>query len=97
LIQISPEWEKVFKDHETERENGVLDVALSPVEFNRLAASVKEKVGQAVAKGSYPAIVTTAKRRRFLSAVLGAKGVRNSVISYDEIDPAEKPAILGVA
>lgn len=97
LIQISPDWEKVFKDHETEKENGVVDVALSPADFNRLAAAVKDKVSQAVAKGSYPAIVTTAKRRRFLSSVLSAKGVRNTVISYDEIDPAEKPAILGVA
>jgi flagellar biosynthesis protein FlhA len=97
LIQISPDWEKVFKEHETEREGGVVDVALSPADFNKLAAAVKEKVSQAVAKGAYPAIVTTAKRRRFLSSVLGAKGVRNTVISYDEIDPSEKPAILGVA
>lgn len=97
LIQISADWEKVFKEHETQNESGVVDVALSPADFNKLASAVKEKVSQAVAKGSYPAIVTTAKRRRFLSAVLGAKGVRNTVISYDEIDPGERPAILGVA
>lgn len=97
LIQLSPEWETLFKDHESERENGVADVALSPADFNRLAAAVREKVSAAITRGSFPAIVTSAKRRRFLSAVLSAKGIRNTVISYDEIDPTEKPAILGVA
>lgn len=97
LIQLSPDWEQLFKDNESLRENGVVDVALAPSDFNRLAAAVKEKVAQAVTRGSYPAVVTTARRRRFLSSVLGAKGVRNPVISYDEIDPGEKPAILGVA
>jgi flagellar biosynthesis protein FlhA len=58
---------------------------------------VREKVSAAITRGSFPAIVTSAKRRRFLSAVLSAKGIRNTVISYDEIDPTEKPAILGVA
>lgn len=97
LIQLSPDWEQLFKDNESLRENGVVDVALAPSDFNRLAAAVKEKVAQAVTRGSYPAVVTTARRRRFLSSVLGAKGVRNPVISYDEIDPGEKPTILGVA
>jgi flagellar biosynthesis protein FlhA len=97
LIQLSPEWETLFKEHESERENGVADVALSPTDFNRLAAAVREKVASAVSRGSFPAIVTSARRRRFLSAVLSAKGIRNTVISYDEIDPTERPAILGVA
>ncbi|MGE0407921.1 MAG: flagellar biosynthesis protein FlhA [Amphiplicatus sp.] len=97
LIQLAPDWESLFREHENERENGLTDIALSPADFNRLAASVREKVAAAVARGSFPAIVTNAKRRRFLSAVLSAKGIRNSVISYDEIDPSEKPAILGVA
>lgn len=97
LIQLSPEWETLFREHEIERENGAADVALSPADFNRLANAVREKIAAAVARGVFPAIVTTARRRRFLSAVLSAKGVRNAVISYDEIDPTEKPAILGVA
>ncbi len=97
LIQLSTEWESLFREHESERDNGASDIALSPADFNRLAASVREKVSSAIARGSFPAIVTSTKRRRFLSAVLSAKGIRNSVISYDEIDPSEKPAILGVA
>ncbi|NJM35486.1 MAG: flagellar biosynthesis protein FlhA, partial [Rhodomicrobium sp.] len=96
LIQLSPDWETLFREHETDRENGLSDIALSPSDFNRLAAAVREKITAAVQRGSFPAIVTSAKRRRFLSAVLSAKGIRNAVISYDEIDPSEKPAILGV-
>jgi len=97
LIQLSPDWETLFRENETDRENGQTDIALSPSDFNRLAQSVRERVSAAIARGSFPAIVTSARRRRFLSAVLSAKGIRNTVISYDEIDPSEKPAILGVA
>jgi flagellar biosynthesis protein FlhA len=97
LIQLSTEWENLFRENETERENGVTDVVLSPNDFNKLASAVREKIAAAVSRGVFPAIVTSVKRRRFLSAVLSAKGIRNSVISYDEIDPSEKPSILAVA
>ncbi len=97
LIQLSPEWETLFREHEAERDNGAVDVALSPTDFNKLAGAVRDKIAAAVSRGAFPAIVTSARRRRFLSAVLSAKGIRNMVISYDEIDPSEKPAILGVA
>lgn len=97
LIQLSPEWETLFRENETERENGVTDVVLSPSDFNRLASAIRDKVASAVSRGVFPAIVTSVKRRRFLSAVLCAKGIRNAVISYDEIDPSEKPSILAVA
>ena len=97
LIQLSTDWETLFRANEAERENGVTDVVLSPNDFNRLAAAVREKIAASVARGIFPAIVTNVKRRRFLSAVLSAKGIRNAVISYDEIDPGEKPSILAVA
>lgn len=97
LIQLSTDWETLFRANEAERENGVTDVVLSPNDFNRLAAAVREKIAASVARGIFPAIVTNVKRRRFLSAVLSAKGIRNAVISYDEIDPSEKPSILAVA
>jgi flagellar biosynthesis protein FlhA len=97
LIQIAPEWEELFLQHETKQENGVADIALSPTDFNRLATSIREKVSNAVSKGAFPAIVTSAKRRRFITTVLSAKGIRNPVISYEEIDPTERPSILGVA
>ncbi|GJL94165.1 MAG: flagellar biosynthesis protein FlhA [Hyphococcus sp.] len=97
LIQLAPDWEKVFSEHEQEQPNGASDIALSPSEFNRLATAIREKISKAVSTGVFPAIVTSAKRRRFLTTVLAAKGIRNSVISYEEIDPSERPSIIGVA
>jgi flagellar biosynthesis protein FlhA len=96
LIQLGPDWEDLFARHETKDDNGI-DVALPPSEFNRLAAAVAEKVARASADGRYPAIVTSARRRRFLRTVLSAKGVRNPVLSFEEIGSRVKPAILGLA
>lgn len=97
LIQLSPEWEELFTQNETEQQNGTSDIALSPSDFNRLASTIREKISNAITSGAFPAVVTSAKRRRFLTTVLSAKGIRNPVISYEEIDPSERPAILGVA
>ncbi len=97
LIQLAPEWEELFSKHERKQENGVSDIALSPADFNRLASSIRDGITKAVSKGAFPAIVTSAQRRRFLTTVLSAKGIRNPVLSYEEIDPTERPSILGVA
>lgn len=96
LIQLSPDWEALFQKHETGEGEGV-DVALPPSEFNRFAASVAEKIARAGAEGRYPAVVTSARRRRFVRTVLSAKGVRNPVLSFEEIGARVKPAILGMA
>lgn len=97
MIQLSPEWEKLFTDYQIEDESGVVDIALPPSEFNRLAGAIAEKVAAASAKGRNPVIATTGRRRKFLRTVLSAKGVRNAVLSFDEIGANAKPALLGVA
>jgi len=97
MIQLAPEWEKLFTDYQVEDESGVVDIALPPSEFNRLAGSIAEKVADASSKGRNPIIATTGRRRRFLRTVLSAKGVRNAVLSFDEIGANAKPALLGVA
>lgn len=97
LIQLGTEWEELFTENERDQGNGATDIALPPSEFNRLATAIRDTIAKAVAGGVFPAIVTSAKRRRFLTTVLAAKGISNAVISYEEIDPSEKPAILGVA
>ncbi len=94
LIQLSPEWEQTFATHEAPDGQ---DVALPPSEFNRLAASVADRVSKAGADGRYPAIVTSTRRRRFLRTVLSAKGVRNPVISFEEIGTLGRPTLLGQA
>ena len=97
LVQLAPEWEETFKAHEREQENGAPDVALPPEEFNRFAQSVNEQVRKASANGTLPAVVTFAARRRFVSAVLRAKGIKNPVVSYDEIGDSVTPRLVGVA
>lgn len=97
LVQIGLDWEAVFTEHESPGAGGHPDVALPPEEFNRLAQSVVDKLNQASARQLYPAIVTSAKRRRFIRAVMHAKKIRNPVLSYEEIDPAMKPLLVGTA
>ncbi|MEL6478751.1 MAG: flagellar biosynthesis protein FlhA [Pseudomonadota bacterium] len=97
MIQLAPEWEKLFTEHQIESESGIADVALPPSEFNRLANSVADKVTMASSQGRYPAIATSTRRRRFLRTVLSAKGVRNPVLSFEEIGAHVKPALLGMA
>jgi flagellar biosynthesis protein FlhA len=43
-----------------------------------------------------PAIVTSARRRRFLRTVMMAKGLTNPVLSFEEIGLEARPALVGV-
>ncbi len=97
LIQLNPSWEELFQKYQLPEGSGVVDVALPPAEFNRLANSVAEKIAAAGAQGRYPALVTSTKRRRFLHTVLSAKGIRNPVLSFEEIGTQARPSVLGLA
>ena len=97
LVQLGTEWEELFSEHEVQGQGEQIDVALPPQEFNRLAEAIQEKLNGAAKNGTYAAIATSTRRRRFLKTVLAAKGIRNPVISYEEIASTEKPAIVGVA
>ena len=96
LIQLSPDWERTFSTYEVDGPGGRGDVALPPDEFNRLAGSVAEKLSAAGESGTYPAIVTTLRRRRFLRTVLAAKGITNPVLSFEELSGESRPALLGL-
>ncbi|MEM6413909.1 MAG: flagellar biosynthesis protein FlhA [Pseudomonadota bacterium] len=96
LIQLGPEWEKLISEHETMTDDGRATISLPPAEFNRLAGSVRDKLNEAAAKGSYPVIVTGAARRRFLHTILTAKGVRNPVLSFEELGNDVRPSLVGV-
>jgi len=97
LIQLNPEWETLFQEYQLPEGSGIVDVALPPAEFNRLANSIAERLAAAGAQGRYPALVTSTKRRRFLHTVLNAKGIRNPVMSFEEIGTSVRPAVLGMA
>jgi len=97
LIQLGPSWEEMFQTYQLPEASGVVDVALPPAEFSRLAGSIAERIAHAGAQGRYPAVVTSTKRRRFLHTVLTAKGIRNPVLSFEEIGTNARPAVLGLA
>jgi flagellar biosynthesis protein FlhA len=96
LIQLAPHWEQLFSEHEVVRD-GRAEVALPPEDFNKLAKSVSDQIKAAAAKNIFPAVVAFAARRRFVRSVLHAKGIRNPVVSYEEIDPQMRPRLVGVA
>jgi flagellar biosynthesis protein FlhA len=96
LVQLAPEWEETFRAHQVESERGAPDVALPPETFNRLAGRVAEKVAQAGERGIFPAVITSARRRRFLRSALGAKGIVAPVLSFEEVGTEAKPAIVGL-
>jgi len=96
LVQLAPEWEDVFSTYQINSERGGSDVALPPDDFNRLAAAIAEKVTRAADLGTYAAIVTSMRRRRFLRTVLAAKGIPNPVLSFEEIGINARPALVGL-
>ena len=94
LLQLAPEWEETFLAHQLDLASG--DVALPPDVFNRLTTSVADKVAQNGERGVFPAVITSARRRRFLRTVLAARGITAPVLSYDEIGTEARPAIVGL-
>ncbi len=97
LIQLSSEWEDIFMRYQIGGDHGLPEIALPPEEFNALARSISEKVASAGEKGTYPAVVTSSMRRRFLRTVMIARGIPNPVFSFEEIGLEAKPALVGMA
>ena len=95
LIQLAPEWERMFTAHQMDGDRSNRDVALPPELFAKLANGIAERINRAVESGSNPALVTSAARRRFLRTVVQAKGIHTSVLSYEEIGLDVRPALLG--
>ncbi len=96
LLQLAPEWEEKFAAWQIDGPGGMNEVALPPEEFSRLAAGVSEKLARAAENGIYPALVTTTRRRRFLTSVLAAKGIGTTVLSFEEIGLDARPSMVGV-
>jgi flagellar biosynthesis protein FlhA len=71
-------------------------VALPPDQFGRLANAIADKFNRAAEAGTFPALVTSTLRRRFLRTVVAAKGLSLPVLSYEEIGMEARPALVGV-
>ncbi|NAZ37284.1 flagellar biosynthesis protein FlhA [Rubellimicrobium sp. CFH 75288] len=95
LIQLDPGWEEVFAAHQIGPPAGPSDVALPPDAFNRLAAAIAEVVARAAEGGISPALVTSQRRRRFLRTVLASRAIPSPVLSFEEIGPEARPALVG--
>jgi flagellar biosynthesis protein FlhA len=96
LLQLAPEWEEAFTTYQLPTEKGVADIALPPDKFNRLAANVAERLARTGENGVFPGVVTSARRRRFVKTVLGARGVAAPVLSFEEIGADARPALVGM-
>lgn len=94
LIQLAPDWEERFGKYTIGGEAGS-DVALPPDLFNKLAANIAEKLAGAAQAGTFPALVSSGRRRRFLRTVINAKGLNAPVLSYEEIGLEARPAMVG--
>ena len=96
LVQLAPEWEDTFLAYQVEGSHGALDVALPPDRFEALTTGLASMIGDAGNRGVIPAVVTSARRRRFLRTVMVAKGLTNPVMSYEEIGLEARPSLVGV-
>ncbi|EBA08561.1 flagellar biosynthesis protein FlhA [Sagittula stellata] len=96
LVQLAPEWEETFQSYQVESSHGALDVALPPDQFESLTKGLALTIGDAGGKGVFPAVVTSARRRRFLRTVMVAKGLTNPVLSFEEIGLEARPSLVGV-
>lgn len=96
LIQLDPEWEDAFETYEIRSDRGSGDVALPPEQFNKLADGIADKLSEAAQAGTYAAVVTSMRRRRFLRTVMAAKGILNPVLSFEEIGLDARPALVGL-
>ena len=96
LLQLAPEWEEIFNAGQIDGGGGHVDVALAPEQFNKLASGVTEKLTRATEAGTRPALVTSARRRRFLRTVLAARGIALPVLSFEELGLDTRPAVVGM-
>ena len=44
LIQLNPSWEEMFQQYQLPEGSGIVDVALPPAEFNRLANAIADRI-----------------------------------------------------
>ncbi len=95
LVQLAPEWEALFTRYQIDGERGMVDVALPPTEFARLASALAETFSPLAAQGTQAALVTTARRRRFLRNAMIARDVGAPVLAFEEIGTDARPALVG--
>jgi flagellar biosynthesis protein FlhA len=95
LVQLSPDWEDVFETYQMDGAQNPLDIALPPDKFHRLTDNIAMRLKEVADAGVYPAVISSARRRRFLRTIMAAKGISNPVLSYEEIGTEARPSLMG--
>ncbi|MEQ9692749.1 flagellar biosynthesis protein FlhA [Shimia sp. SDUM112013] len=95
LLQLDPGWEDTFQSYQLGPDPGS-NIGLPPEIFGNLADAIAQKLASAGENGVFAALATTSRRRRFLRAVMNAKGLSNPVLSFEEIGTGAKPSVIGV-
>ncbi len=95
LVQLAPEWEERFGSYQVDADRG-LDIALPPDLFNQLGENIALKLRDTSETGTFAAVVTNTRRRRFLKTMMRARGIENPVLSFEEIGLDARPALVGV-
>ncbi|MEX0337811.1 MAG: flagellar biosynthesis protein FlhA, partial [Arenibacterium sp.] len=96
LVQLAPTWEETFIAYQIDNGGKGFDVALPPDEFNKLAQGVSDSLNESAENGLFAALVTSARRRRFLRTIVHARGLTNPVLSFEEIGLEARPSLVGV-
>jgi flagellar biosynthesis protein FlhA len=97
IVQLSQEWEKIFSTYQVNGDShNRSEIALPPPLLQELLDKTTEKVNSVQSDQTQTAVVTTSKRRKFISSILAAKGISNPVLSYDEIDQNVSLNLIGV-
>ena len=91
LVQLATEWEGLFNRYQLDG----ADVALPPEDFGRLAERLATTFQKLAEAGTEAALVTTARRRRFLRSVMAARDLAQPVLSFEEIGMDARPALVG--
>ncbi|MCC1495112.1 flagellar biosynthesis protein FlhA [Cognatishimia sp. F0-27] len=96
LLQLSPEWEDMFRNYQVESENGTPQIALPPESFDTLVDGITSRLNELQVRGVNPAILTSSRRRRFLKTLIDSRGIIATVLSHEELGLEAKPSIVGV-
>ncbi len=95
LLQLASDWEETFNKYALGPDHAG-DVALPPELFHRLTQGAADKLSNLSDEGIFPAVISSARRRRYLRTVLSAKGITAPVLSFEELGSSAKPALMGV-
>ena len=94
LVQLDPQWEELFTRYQIEGERGLSEIALPPQDFAALAGALAESFAPLAAQGTQAALVTPARRRRFLRQAMLARDLTQPVLSFEEIGMEARPALV---